>query len=112
VRHFYIDESTAMDVNSSTEDDLMFGCECALPFLSTLHSATPRGALSGLLAFGAVMSLGACNLSPEAPRAAPVDKVSAAFAKVDREIARARARFDKSPPAERRIADANAPPSH
>ncbi len=87
----------------------MFGCECALPFLTALHTGAQRGALSGL-AFGAVLALGACDGAPHPPlQPAPVDKVGAAFDKVDGEIARTKARLDWSRPAERRVADGDGP---
>jgi uncharacterized small protein (DUF1192 family) len=78
----------------------MFGCECALPFLDTLPSmVASRRAVSGL-ALGAAFALGACDASSDAPPAdtsqqAPVDKVSAAFAKVEREIERTKARLER-----------------
>lgn len=93
--------------SSPAVDGVMFGCECALPFLTALHTGAPRGALSSL-AFGAVLALGACDGAPQPPRqAVPVDKVGAAFDKVDGEIARTKARLDWSRPAERRVADGN-----
>ena len=100
----------------AVHDALMFGCECALPFLTELHggSATRR-AFSGL-ALGAAVALGACDAVPEATsqHPAPADKVSAAFARVDREIARTKARMNWNDKAEHRIAESEPenPPAH
>lgn len=93
--------------SSPANDGVMFGCECALPFLTALHTGAQRGALSGL-AFGAVLALGACDVAPPPPlQAAPVDKVSAAFDELEGEIARTKARLDWSRP--RRVADGDSP---
>ena len=99
----------------AVDEALMFGCECALPFLTELHAVgASRRALSGL-ALGAAVALGACDVVPEATsqHPAPADKVSAAFAKVDREIARTKARMNWNDKAEHRVAESepeNSPP--
>ena len=81
---------------SVASNESMFGCECAMSFL-TLRQAERSGrrALSGM-ALGAVVALGGCDAAPPTPpETAPEDKVSAAFSKVDREIARAKARWSR-----------------
>lgn len=97
----------------SASDESMFGCECAMPFLTLLHcDALGRRTLSGL-AFGAAVALGACDAaSATAPDAAPQDKVSSAFAKVDREIARAKARWSRDDAAARQGGGAGSAPGH
>lgn len=61
-------------------DESMFGCECAMPFLTLL----------------AVVALGGCDTAADtSPQTAPQDKVGAAFERVDREIARAKARWSR-----------------
>jgi hypothetical protein len=61
----------------------------------------PRRPLSGV-ALGAAVALGACTVAPDtSPRTAAQDKVAAAFAKVDREIARAKARWSRDDAAQR-----------
>jgi hypothetical protein len=93
-------------VHDAFHDALMFGCESALPFLTDVQGAgAPRRAFSGL-ALGAVVALSACDAGPQAtPPAAPTDKVSAAFAKVDREITRTKARMNWSEKAGHRMAE-------
>ena len=93
------------------DDALMFGCECALPFLTESNGiAAGRRAFSGL-ALGAAVALGACEYVPEpAPQPVPTDKVSAAFAKVDREIARTKARLKRADGSQQRMAEAEHSP--
>jgi hypothetical protein len=97
----------------AVHDALMFGCECALPFLTEAHGVAARRRTFSGLALGAAVALGACDAGPEpAPQPEPTDKVSAAFAKVDREIARAKARMDWSDKAEHRAAESESENSH
>jgi hypothetical protein len=97
----------------AASDESMFGCECAMPFLTLLYpDALGRRTLSGL-ALGAAVTLGACDAASPAPlEAAPQDKVSQAFSKVDREIARAKARWGRDAAVARQGAVAGSAPGH
>lgn len=106
--------ANARERPAAVHDALMFGCECALPFLTEVQGVgTGRRAFSGL-ALGAAVALGACDAVPEATSPpAPTDKVGAAFAKVEREIERTRARMNLSDRSEQRVAESaseNSPP--
>lgn len=90
-------------------DELMFGCECALPFLTGVPRAAPGRSALLSLALGTMGALAACNAAPDsALQQEPLDKVSAAFAKVDREIARAKDRLNWSQQSQP-LADAESP---
>jgi hypothetical protein len=99
-------------IRPAASDDSMVGCECALPFLTLQPDAWGRWTLSGF-ALGAAVALGACDASPEAtPQTEPQDKVGAAFSKVEREITRAKARWNREPAAARGSADAASAARH
>jgi hypothetical protein len=89
---------TSVDVTPALSDESMFGCECALPFLSPTAGGVSLGAAS-VMALGALMSLGACDAAPPNVTRHEVadksDKVSAAIDKIDRQFDRAKARFRK-----------------
>ena len=91
-------------------DETMFGCECALPFLVRHADVLGRRSVSGL-ALGAVMAFGACDMAPDTPpQTPPQDKVSEAFTRADREIARAKARWSGDNAVARHGADAGSAP--
>lgn len=72
----------------SASDATMFGCECALPFLTGLHSDASRtkGVLS-VAALGALMALAACDaVTHVASRHADDVGVSEAFDEVARQV--------------------------
>jgi hypothetical protein len=67
-------------------------------------------ALAGLT-FGAAVALTACDLAAEpTSQPPPQDKVSAAYSKIEREIARAKARLSREEPSPNRSADASSAP--
>ena len=87
------------NTGAAASDEAMFGCECALPFLTLLQPHAARRLRLSSFALGAVVALGACDTAADtAPQSPPQDKVSAAIAKVDREIARAKARWNRDDP--------------
>jgi hypothetical protein len=96
-----------MSIDKTSSEDSSFGCECALPFLTRLHAdALGRAALSSM-ALGAAVALGGCDRAAnEPPKTVPADKAGSVFEKIDRELARAKARWRGDDARARRSADA------
>lgn len=83
----------------SASEATMFGCECALPFLTGLHGDALRtkGVLS-VAALGALLALAACDgATPDASRHDNTDKLSEALDKATRQVERAKARLKRDP---------------
>ncbi len=83
----------------SASEATMFGCECALPFLTGLHGDTLRtkGVMSAA-ALGALLALAACDgATQDASRHDNADRLSEAFDKVERQVERAKARLNRNP---------------
>jgi hypothetical protein len=101
---------TSDQTKPSDGDEVMFGCECALPFLTGLQGVDMRKAVASVAALGALVTLAACDGAPTqgaAPDAA--DKVSASFDKIERQIERAKARFKKGQAQDSSAAAASGP---
>jgi hypothetical protein len=72
----------------SASDATMFGCECALPFLTGMHGDASRtNVVLSVAALGALMALAACDaVTQEASRHDDADQVSEAFDEVARQV--------------------------
>ncbi len=85
-----------MTSGAEADETTMFGCECALPFLTGLPGGGVRKGAASVVALGALMALGACDGgAQDLPRGEAADKVSQAIDKVDRQFERAKARLKK-----------------
>lgn len=100
----------SLDTKPSASDETMFGCECALPFLTGWHGSAMRQGAVSAVALGALMTLAACDATPQdGSRDEAAGKVSATFDKSDRQIARAEARFNKVERQARSVAEGAGP---
>ena len=91
-------------------DEAMFGCECALPFLTGVQGVEMRKAAVSVAALGALVALAACDGAPQqTSRPDAADKLSVSIDKVERQIERAKARFKKGQAQDSSAAAASGP---